>query len=183
LNVKAAGLGEVEVMSSLAYTLRVVALSIMFGGSVSVIFCAMALISSAHQHGVATADAAAANAPMFTMFSIVLMFWAFVLLVGEALSYAAQRKLTLSTKARFASSLLCVAAAMVLKFGIIPQMEQITLKPDDQKAHAAFKKLHSVSRADFMVIIVTALVSLLIPGFESSRKDPAPKPEETPAVS
>jgi hypothetical protein len=200
-----------------------VALSILFGGSTSIIFAAMALIHAAKERGIPIAQAATENAPMFTMFSAVVGVCALTLLLAESLHYAAHRSLTPMVKARYASSVICIAAAAVLNFGIIPGMEQITIKayvksgaagatmqsatekkesgseaktPDSgdksnsatppvaakpsmtDEEHADFKKLHELSRVVFMVIIVTAFVSLLLPGFDSAGIKPAPKPEE-----
>lgn len=169
-------------MSILSYILRVIALSFLFAGSTSIIFAAITLVNVAKQAGIDPHEAAAANAPMFTMFSTVVLICAFVLLVAESLHYAAHKTLTKAVKARYGASLLCVAAALVLKFGIIPGMEQLTMKPKSEAAHAEFKKLHEASRVDFMVIIVAALTSLLMPGFDGSKKINTAK-QETQTVA
>jgi hypothetical protein len=158
-------------MSTLAYIFRSIALSFLFAGSASIVFAAITLVKAATAQGVPIPQAAAANAPMFFMFSTVVLVSAIGLLLGEALDYAKERKLTPLIKARYISSLICVAAAMVLKFGIIPQMEQLSPAiKDNKEAHAAFVKLHDASRVDFSVIIVCALVSLLLPAFEGQKK-------------
>lgn len=164
-------------MSILSYILRVISLSFLFAGSTSIIFAAITLVNAAKDAGIDPHEAAAANAPMFTMFSTVVLICAFVLLIAESLHYAAHKTLTSAVKARYGASLLCVAAALVLKFGIIPGMEQLTMHPKSEAAHAEFKKLHEASRMDFGVIIVASLVSLLMPGFENRKKIAASKPE------
>ncbi len=169
-------------MAILSYILRVISLSFLFAGSTSIIFAALALVNAAKLNGISVPEAAAANAPMFTMFSTVVLICAFILLLAEALHYAIHRSLTTAVKARYAASLICVAAALVLKFGIIPGMEQITMLPKAQRLEADFKKLHEASRMDFMVIIVSALVSLLMPGFASSVKPSSAKPEQQAVV-
>ncbi|HEY9775667.1 MAG TPA: hypothetical protein V6C81_18025 [Planktothrix sp.] len=165
-------------MSTLAFIFRTIALSFLFAGSTSIVFSAITLVKAASAQGVPIPTAAAANAPMFFMFSTVVLISAIGLLFGEALDYAKERKLTPLIRARYISSLICVGAAMVLKFGIIPQME--VLSPaikTDPAAHAAFVKLHDASRIDFSFIIVCALISLLLPGFEAQRKL-AERPQE-----
>jgi Na+/proline symporter len=165
-------------MSTLAYIFRLVSLSFLFGGSASIIFAAITLVKAATAQGMPIPQAAAANAPMFFMFSTVVLVSAIGLLLGEALDYAKERKLTPLIKARYISSLICVAAAMVLKFGIIPQMEQLSpVIKENKDAHAAFVKMHDASRVDFSVIIVCSLISLLLPGFEARRKPVAKTPE------
>ena len=171
-------------ISTLSYVLRVIALSFLFAGSTSAIFCALTLINAAVARGVPVLEAAQQNAPMFSMYSTVIMICAGILLIAEALHYAKHRILTFEVKARYITSLICVAAALVLKFGIIPQMDLLTVKMQKEPgAHEEFKKLHSASRIDFTVVIVTALISLLLPGFSSHAKSASKKPEESQAAS
>jgi hypothetical protein len=171
-------------MNTLSYVLRVISLSFLFAGSTSIIFAALALVHAGQEQGIEPTVTAAANAPMFTMFSTVVFVCAILLLIAEALDYAKTRSLSLPIKARYIASFICVVAAFVLKLGIIPQMEQLTLKdPDNQKVHAVFKKFHQASRVDFTLIIVASLISLLMPGFEASRKIAAKKSEEASAIS
>ena len=171
-------------MSILSYVLRVISLSFLFAGSTSAIFCAITLINAAKERGVPVAVAAGQNAPMFTMYSSVILICAGILLFAEALHYAKHRLLTPAVKARYATSLICVAAALVLKLGIIPQMDLLTVKMQtDPAAKAEFDKLHHASAIDFTVVIVTAMVSLLLPGFSATPKAVAKKPEETQAAA
>jgi len=175
-------------MSILAYVLRIISLAFLFGGSSSIVFAAITLVKAAQSAGVPIAEAAAANAPMFYMFSIVVAVCSLALLAAEAMDFMKERKATefkLSslTKARYLSSCLCVVAAIVLNVAIIPHMKKLapTIKTD-KTAHAAFQKLHSVSRIDFSVIIVCSLISLLLPGFEQNKLQNAVA-KETPVAS
>jgi hypothetical protein len=170
-------------MSTLAYILRVIALAFLFAGTASITFAAITLVTAAHAQGVPIPQAAATNAPMFYMFGTVVFVNAILLLLGEALDYAAERRLPGVVKARDASSLICVAAAMVLKFGIIAPMQQLSPQiKDSQEAHAAFTKFHEASRIDFSIIIVCALISLLLPAFDS-KKVASGKSEEAVATA
>jgi hypothetical protein len=166
-------------MSTLAYILRVISLSFLFAGSTTMIFTAITLVKAGEAAGVPATQTAGVNAPMFYMFSIVMLVCGILLLLGEALDYAKERRLTPSIKARYASSLICVAAAMVYSFGIVPQMQQLHAAMKDSKAaeeqskaaHRAFEQFHKASQMDMSVIIVCALVSLLLPGFESQKNE------------
>jgi hypothetical protein len=175
-------------MSILAYVLRVISLSFLFGGSASIVFAAITLVKAAQAAGVPLTDAAAANAPMFYMYSTVVLVCSLALFTGEALDFVKQRKtkdfkLSNLTNARYISSLLCIVACLVFTAAIVPQMKQLApLIKKDETAHAAFVKLHSMSRIDFSIVIVCSLVSLLLPGFES--KPAAIKTQaETPVAS
>jgi hypothetical protein len=149
--------------------LRLISLSILFAGSASIVFAAVTLVKAATAQGVPVAQAAANNAPIFIHYARVALGASIFLLFSEGLSVALNSSRTMLTKARYASSLLCVAAVMIFSLGITPAMEQ--LQPaiaTDEKAHAEFTKLHESSRIVFGASIFLALVSLLLPAFEQA---------------
>ena len=159
-------------MSKLSYILRVIALSILFGGSSTIIFAAITLVKAAEAKGVPVAQAAAANVPIFFGFSTIALVCAIILLAAESMDFAKRKQAGATTKARWATSALSVAATMVLAFGIIPPMKElIPMMKDNEQAHADFKKLHEASRGVFSAIILFALASLILPAFDSKREN------------
>ncbi len=158
-------------MSKASQVLRLLSLALLFGGSTAVVFVAVTLVKAAEANGVPKLEAAAVNAPAFIEYAKILAGAAIALLIGEGLDFAgnkdAKSKLRL---ARYATSLLCVIAAFVFSFAIVPPMDG--LRPQiksDEAAKAKFDDLHKVSRGVFGATILFALISLLLPAFEGRR--------------
>lgn len=151
-------------MDVLGRILRTVSLAMLFGGSVAIVFAAIVLVNAAKAKGIAVADAAATNAPVFITYAYVNLAFGILLLIGEALDYAKRRLWTNITKAQYAASLLCVVSTMIFALAIVPPMERLlpTVRTDKQ-AEAQFQQLHNVSRTVFGTTIVLALISLLLP--------------------
>jgi len=153
-------------MEILGKILRTVSLAILFGGSVAIVFAAIVLVNAAKSHGVSVATAAAANAPVFIIYSKVNLVFGLLLLVGEGLDYATRKAWNKPTIAQYACSLLCVASTMIFALGVVPPMERLlpTLSTNPQSAQE-FHQIHESSRAVFGATIMLALASLVLPIF------------------
>ncbi len=160
------------VMIKLSYILRVLSLAILFGGSIAVIVSAITLVKAAEAHGVPAAEAATANAPMFMTFSNMVMVSGFVLLFAESLDYAKHRVINKLLSVRYGASLLCSIATIILCFAIVPPMKEMLASGVHASEHTAeiWKTFHETSKLAFSAIILTALVSLVMPAFEMPRK-------------
>lgn len=157
-------------MQKTSEILRLISLSILFGGSAAVVFVAVILVRAAVDQGIPQSEAAGINAPAFIQFAKVVAGAAVMLLAAEALNFAALKKgvieKTKTTFPRLAASLICAVTAFIFAFAIVPPMDELRplIKTDEAKA-AEFKKLHEVSRGVFGATILFALVSLLLPVF------------------
>ncbi|MDZ4835038.1 MAG: DUF4149 domain-containing protein [Candidatus Melainabacteria bacterium] len=157
-------------MQKTSEILRLISLSILFGGSATVVFVAIVLVKSAVASGVPQSEAAGINAPAFIQFAKVVAGASVMLLAAEALNFAAIKKglveKTKTTFSRLAASLICAVTAFIFAFAIVPPMDELRplIKTDEVKA-AEFKKLHDVSRGVFGATILFALISLVLPVF------------------
>jgi hypothetical protein len=153
-------------MDTLGRILRTVALAILFGGSVAVVFSAVTLVHTAVAEGLPRAEAAARNAPVFIAYAKVNLITGFVLLIGEALDYAKRRLWNKGTIAQYACSLLCVITTMIFALAIVPPMDRLLPElKTNQTAQAEFQQLHKVSQMVFGGTILLALASLILPIF------------------
>lgn len=158
-------------MIKLANILRLIALSFLFGGSATVVFTAVTLVSAAKAQGVPVAEAAAANAPIFIHYAKLLTGAAVVLIIAEAMEIARARKADKLQGARYAASLLAAITAFVFSFLIVPPMERLlpSIKTDNAAA-GEFTRLHETSRVIFGVTILSALASLILTGLSQHKK-------------
>jgi hypothetical protein len=154
-------------MATITYILRVISLSFLFGGSISIIVAAITLVKAAQANGVEAHVAATANAPMFITFSTIVLVCGFLLLLAESLDYAVHRKLSKLLLTRYAASLLCSASTMVLFFAIVsPMKDMLGSIHASEKSAAIWETFHKSSQIAFSVIILSALVSLILPAFQ-----------------
>jgi len=135
-----------------------------------IVFAVVTLVKAAKEKGIPVAEAAMNNAPVFINFSVIALACAILLLVAEALDFmkhkAGSSKLV---KARWAASLIAVAATMVFSLGIVPPMKQLLPEIQaNQQAREKFDGMHKGSERVFGVIILFALISLLLPAFDKS---------------
>lgn len=158
-------------MDTFGRILRTISLAILFGGSVAIVFAAITMVKAAQAEGIATAEAAARNAPIFIQYAKINLVCGILLLLGEALDYAKRRMWNKLTIAQYACSLLCVVSTMIFAFAIVPPMERDlpNIKTNEQ-ARQAFHNLHEVSRGVFGATIVLALASLILPIFGALRE-------------
>jgi hypothetical protein len=160
-------------MIKLSYILRVISLAILFGGSIAVVVSAITLVKAAEANGVVVSEAAARNAPMFLMFSNMVMVSGFVLLLAESLDYAKHRVINKLLVVRYGASLLCSIATIILCFAITPPMKEMLGSGSihsSERTHEVWEVFHKSSQIAFSVIILSALVSLVMPAFELPRK-------------
>jgi hypothetical protein len=153
-------------MLVLGKVLRTISLSILFGGSLAIVFAAIVLVHAFKSQGLSGVDAAATNAPVFITYAKVNLAFGILLLVGEALDYATRKIWNPATAAQYACSLLCVVSTMIFALAVVPPMERLLPQlKEQQEARQQFHQLHDVSRTVFGATIGFALASLLLPIF------------------
>lgn len=152
--------------------LRTISLAILFGGSSAIVFAAIVLVKAAQANGIPTAEAAAANAPVFIHFSKVALGSAVALLLAEILDVLCSVKTRL-VLARYLTSAVCVISAIIFALAIVPPLAALLpVINTDPTAHKSFEEMHQLSRAVFGVTIFSALLSLILPLFEKSAPSP-----------
>jgi sterol desaturase/sphingolipid hydroxylase (fatty acid hydroxylase superfamily) len=139
-----------------------------------IIVSAITVVRAAQTQGMSIPEGAALNAPVFILFSKIALGAAFGLLLGESLAYAAERRMTKLDMARAATSVITMVCAMVFAFVFVPPMQDLLPRvKTDAAAHAEFHKLHESSRGVFSVMMLSALLSLLIPVFAKGASEAA----------
>jgi len=150
---------------------RLIALSLLFGGSSAIVFAAITLVRAAGEHGMTVAQAASYNAPIFVHFSTVALVAAAVLMATELIDYQFDRKFNRHKLVRYGASFLCFACTVVFSLWLTPMMEQVRPNIEhDPAAHELFDKLHHTSKIIFLGTIIFALVSLTAPALETKVK-------------
>jgi hypothetical protein len=153
-------------LSKLNQSLRLICLALLFGGSAASVFTAIILVKAGEAKGIPTAQAAAANAPVFIQFSKVALGAAMLLILTEIVDYFLHKKLDRTAILRVAASAICFVTACIFALGIVPPMEALLPQiATNEATHAAFQHLHQQSRMVFGCTILFALASLLIPVF------------------
>jgi hypothetical protein len=135
-----------------------------------IVFAVVTLVKAAKEKGIAVADAALNNVPVFLNFSTIALVCAVLLLIAEVLDFTQNKKPSKLVKARWATSFIAIAAVMVFSLGIVPPMKQ--LLPEirtNEQAHEKFEGFHKGSERTFGVIILFALISLLLPAFDKPK--------------
>ncbi len=143
---------------------RLACLSLLFGGSVTLVVSVLSLIGAARAHGVPAIQGAIMAVPIFHGFGTLALISASLLLLAESLDYATQEgRPSQLTFARYLFSLLCAAASMILALWLIPSLEQlrplITIQPG---MYAQFHSLHHLARIVVSLIIALSFGSLFI---------------------
>jgi hypothetical protein len=94
-----------------------------------------------------------------------------VLLLAESLDYAKHRVINKLLVVRYGASSLCSMATIILCFAITPPMKDMLGSiHSSERTHEVWEVFHKSSQAAFSVIILSALVSLMMPAFELPRK-------------
>jgi hypothetical protein len=158
-------------MLKLSQLLRCLALSILFGGSAMIVFAVVTLVKEATAKGIPVAEAATNNVPVFVHYSVIALICAVMLLAAESIDFAKNKPATKLMRARWATSLLTVATAMIFGFGIVPLMKDLLpLIKTNEEAHQKFEQLHHVSQADMGAMILFALASIVLPIFDKPKQ-------------
>lgn len=146
-------------MSTFSQILRSITLSILFGGSGMIVFAVITLVRAAKEKGIPIAEAAMNNAPIFINFAVIALACGVLLLVAEALDFMKHKSnATKLVKARWATSLLAVVAALIFSLGIVPPMKQ--LLPEirtNEQSREKFDAMHKSSEKVFGAMILFAL--------------------------
>ncbi len=159
-------------MLNLSQILRVLALSILFGGSSSIVFVAVSLVKEAKARGIPASEAATANAPIFLQFATLILVCAIVLGLARLVLFAKDKTRNLASNLALASDSICVILGIALCLVIIPPMKELLPQiAANADAHARFHSLHEQSRLFFGGIILLSLVSLVIPSLEKLKQD------------
>jgi hypothetical protein len=161
-------------MNKFARIIRLISLSMLFGGGSAIVFAAITLVHAAKAQGIPVNEAAAANAPIFIEFAKVAAAFAIALVAAEAVEIKGDlhnlEKRSRWPMARYFSSIIAAVATFIFAFAIVPPMSDLQPKlRTEATAQAEFKKLHEISRLVFSVMIVFSLVSLVVPVLSSSR--------------
>ncbi len=136
-----------------------------------IVFAAITLVHAAVAKGVPVSEAATANVPIFLHYSKIALGCGFALLIAEAINFAKSKGASKIVKARWAASGIASMATMVLAFAVVPMMKELLpIIKTNAEAHQKFQGLHHGSEAVFSIIIVCALVSLLLPIFETKQE-------------
>ena len=136
-----------------------------------IVFAVVTLVKAAKEKGIPVAEAAMNNAPIFLNFSNVALICAILLLIAEALDFM-KNKMAASklVKARWATSLIAVAATMVFSLGIVPPMRDLLPQIQaNQEAREKFDGMHKTSEKVFGLVILFALISLVLPAFDKPK--------------
>jgi hypothetical protein len=157
-------------ITTICASARVIALSILFGGSSAIVFAAITFVRTARLHGMSVSQAASYNAPIFLAYSKIVLAAAIILVISELVEYClAQGKPLLSQTIRYGAEVGCFAATLVFSLAIVPAMEKLMPQlTESSAAYDAFQKLHHWSELYFAGMILFALISLVAPAF---RKD------------
>ena len=136
-----------------------------------IVFAVVTLVKAAVAKGIPVAEAATNNVPVFVHYATIAMVSAIVLLIAESIDFAKNKSATTITRARWATSLLTVATAMILSFGIMPLMKDLMpLIKTNEEAHQKFQQLHHASEADISAMILFALASIALPVFDKPKQ-------------
>ncbi len=137
--------------------LNSIILSLIFGGSIGVLFSVLTNIHIAKLSGIAVKVAANNNAPIFIAFSKFLLILGLAFLILSLITKNIRRKLMVSLPI-----ILCILSIMLFSLYIAPQMD--LLRPQltsSETARLTFESLHKLSQFDFSLIILTSLICLV----------------------
>ncbi len=146
--------------------IRLTSLSVLFGGSISIVLAAITLVKAGVAKGLTVSEAAMNNAPVFIVFSKVIAVVCVALLLAEVIDSVFKRPYTKLKLAQYTASILCCICGFIFAFYTAPLMEHLlTLINQDPAAHETFHSLHESSRLLFSGIIVFAWIALILPIF------------------
>ncbi len=152
-------------MNKLVETVRLLALSIIFGGSVAIVFVVINIAKEGHAAGLDTATIGLANAPLFIHFSKLALGAAIVLLVSEIADFFTNPEKSKCTFARYATSAASAILVIVFALGLTAPMADLLPKlKTDAEVGAKFDKLHHISQPVLGAAIALAIASIAMSG-------------------
>ena len=158
-------------MNKLVETVRLLALSIIFGGSVAIVFVVINIAREGRVAGLDTATIGLANAPLFIHFSKLALGAAIALIVSEVADFFTNPEKSKCTFARYATSALSAILVLVFALGLTaPMAEMLPSLKTDAEVGAKFDKLHHISQPVLGSAILLAIASIAMSG---KRKKPA----------
>ncbi len=152
-------------MNKLAETARLLALSIIFGGSIAIVFVVINNAREGRAAGLDQATIGLANAPLFIHFSKLALGAAIALIVSEVADFFTNPEKSKSTFARYGTS--AASAVLVLFFALgltAPMTDLLPKLKTDAAAEAEFSKLHKISQPILGTAIALALASIAMSG-------------------
>lgn len=152
-------------MNKLIETVRLLALSIIFGGSVAIVFVVINIAKEGHALGLDKATIGMQNAPLFIHFSKLALGAAIALLIAEVADFFTNPEKSKCTFARYGTS--AASAALVLFFALgltAPMTDLLPKLKTDSSAEAEFSKLHKISQPVLGTAIALAIASIAMSG-------------------
>lgn len=146
--------------------IRLTSLSVLFAGSASIVLAAITLVKAGEAKGLTVSQAAAANAPVFIVFSKVIAVACIALLIAEVVGGILKPQHTKLKRVQYLASALCCVCGFIFAFYTAPLMDHLlAMINQDPAAHETFHQLHESSRLLFVGIISFAWISLILPVF------------------
>lgn len=152
-------------MNKLVETVRLLALSIIFGGSIAIVFVVINIAKEGHAAGLDQATIGLANAPLFIHFSKLAMGAAIALIVSEVADFFTNPEKSKCTFARYGTSVLSAILVLVFALGLTaPMAAMLPQMKTDAEVGAKFDKLHHVSQPVLGTAMLLAIASLAMSG-------------------
>ena len=156
------------VLTKMGTIIRLTALSLLFAGSIAVVFVAVTLVKAGEAKGLTVAEAASANAPVFIEFSKLIAASCISLLIAEAIDSFSTRHFSRLKLIQYALSAFCCLCGFTFALVLAPMMNQLLDSINyDVHSYETFRALHQSSRFIFSGIILFAWLSLILPIFGS----------------
>lgn len=157
---------SLSLLLRLGALIRLSSLSLLFAGSVAIVFAAVVMVKAGEAQGLTAAQAASANAPIFIQFSKIVAGACVALLIAEAIDSFFTRHLVRLKLTQYVASVLCCLFGFIFAFVAAPLMEHLLVSINvDPQAHQSFRQLHELSRVLFSGMILFAWISLILPVF------------------
>lgn len=150
-------------MNKFIETVRLLALALIFGGAIAVVFVAVTQVRIAKADGVDVAVAAFNNAPLFIHYSKLALGAGIILLVAEVADFFTTKVKSKCDLARYACSSLSAGLVLFFALSVVPPMSDLLPKiKTDEAAHAEFTKLHKISQPVLGIAVFLAMASLAL---------------------
>lgn len=152
-------------MNKLAETVRLLALSIIFGGSVAIVFVVINNAREGRAAGLDQATIGLANAPLFIHFSKLALGAAIALIVSEVADFFTNPEKSKCTFARYGTSTLSAIFVLFFALGLTaPMADMLPQLKSDAEVGAKFDKLHKISQPVLGAAIALAIASIAMSG-------------------
>lgn len=152
-------------MNKVVETIRLLALSIIFGGSIAIVFVVVNMAKEGHALGLDKATIGMANAPLFIHFSKLALGAAVALIVAEIADFFTNPDKGKCTFARYGTSIASAALVLFFALGLTAPMSGLLPKlKTDAAAEEEFSKLHKISQPVLGTAMALAIASIAMSG-------------------